>query len=88
MNSPIPTAPVDPEDIARFIREDLGAGDLTALIVPAQAHATARLITREDMVLCGRPWFDAVFAQLDPAIHIDWQAAEGEEVAAGGLLCI
>ncbi len=81
-------APVDPADIARFIREDLGGGDLTALIVSASERAEARVITREAMVLCGRPWFDAVFAQLDPAVRIAWQAEEGADVSADALLCV
>ncbi|MEI7868169.1 MAG: carboxylating nicotinate-nucleotide diphosphorylase [Candidatus Methylumidiphilus sp.] len=87
MNPAIPDAPVDAQEIARIIQEDLGTGDLTALIVPESAQAEASVITREDMVLCGRPWFDAVFAQINPAVRIGWFAEEGAEVAAGGLLC-
>ena len=87
MNPAIPDAPVDAQEIARIIQEDLGTGDLTALIVPESAQAEASVITREDMVLCGRPWFDAVFAQINPAVYIVWFAEEGAEVAAGGLLC-
>ncbi len=88
MNDATPATRVDPEEIARFIREDLGSGDLTALIVPESARAGARVITREAMVLCGRQWFDAVFARLDPAVRIDWQAEEGADLPAGALLCI
>jgi nicotinate-nucleotide pyrophosphorylase (carboxylating) len=80
-------APVDPEDIARFLGEDIGAGDLTALIVPAGRQAEAKIVTREAMVLCGRPWFDAVFAHIDPAVRIGWRAEEGADVPAGALLC-
>jgi len=87
MNDTPLQALVDAEEIARYLREDLGSGDLTALIVPATTSAEATVITREPMVLCGRPWFDAIFAQLDPSIHIDWQAEEGMEVEAGTLLC-
>jgi nicotinate-nucleotide pyrophosphorylase (carboxylating) len=77
----------DPADIDRFLAEDLGSGDLTAAIVPAAAEATATLITREAMVLCGQAWFDAVFARLDPRVEIDWRIAEGSEAEAGALLC-
>jgi nicotinate-nucleotide pyrophosphorylase (carboxylating) len=87
MNSAIPPTPVDAAEIARIIQEDLGAGDLTALIVPESARAEASVITREEMVLCGRTWFDAVFKQIDPSVRIDWLADEGGQVAAGGLLC-
>jgi nicotinate-nucleotide pyrophosphorylase (carboxylating) len=81
------TGLVDPEDIAQFIREDLGEGDLTALIVPESVRAEATVITREAMVLCGGPWFDAVFAQLDASIRIDWQEEEGVDLPEGALLC-
>jgi len=80
-------APVDPKEIERYLSEDLGHGDLTALIVPIATSAEASVITREPMVLCGRAWFDAVFAQLDPAIQILWHVAEGADVEAGTLLC-
>jgi nicotinate-nucleotide pyrophosphorylase (carboxylating) len=81
-------APVDPEDIDRFLREDVGAGDLSAQIVSAETWAQARVITREDMVLCGAPWFDAVFERLDAAVQVEWRCQEGAEVAAGETLCV
>ena len=87
MKTPIPPALVDEDEIARIIQEDVGSGDLTALIVPETALAEASVITREAMVLCGRPWFDAVFTQLNPSISIHWMADEGADVAAGHLLC-
>ena len=87
MNSTIHEAPVDAEEIARIIEEDLGSGDLTSLIVPESAQAEANVITRENMVLCGRPWFDAVFAKIDPSVRIVWFADEGKDIASGSLLC-
>lgn len=68
------------------LEEDVGSGDLTALLVPSR-RARAVLRTREDGVLCGREWFDEVFAQLDPAVRVTWQTQDGERVAAGGALC-
>lgn len=76
-----------PEDIARFLAEDVGAGDLTALIIPAETQAQATVITRQAMVLCGRAWFDAVFAQLDARVQVEWAVAEGAELDADALLC-
>ncbi len=66
--------------------EDIGAGDLTALLVP-QGPATATLITREDGVLCGSAWFDATFRQLDPHSEIIWHAHDSDRIAAGTTLC-
>lgn len=75
------------EDIAAYLAEDLGGGDLTANIIPDATQASARVVTRENMVLCGRAWFDAVFRQLDEGIVVEWAGEDGDDIAAGGLLC-
>lgn len=84
-------APAPPGDLAAQVRaalaEDLGTGDLTAALVPAAQQARATLRTREDAVLCGRPWFEQVFRELEPAITIDWLSAEGGRIAAGSTVC-
>ena len=82
-----PRVSVTREDIFRFLQEDLGPGDLTASIIPAETRATAEVITREAMVLCGRAWFDAVFTQLDPNVTVQWFVQEGDSVEAGTSLC-
>ena len=64
-------------DITPFLNEDLGSGDITAAIISADQNATAELLTREPMILCGREWFDAVFRYLDATISIEWHALEG-----------
>lgn len=77
----------DPDEISRFLAEDVGAGDLTSNIVPASTLATAKAITRQTMVFCGRSWFEEVFSILDKAIKIEWCVSDGEMVAAGAELC-
>jgi nicotinate-nucleotide pyrophosphorylase (carboxylating) len=74
-------------NILPFLEEDLGGGDVTATIIDENRSATAQLLTREPMVLCGREWFDAVFKELDPNIVIDWQIQEGKDVAENTQLC-
>jgi nicotinate-nucleotide pyrophosphorylase (carboxylating) len=84
----VTTPPADlGSTIARALAEDVGTGDVTARLVPANRQARARVIARETAILCGRAWFDAVFAQLDPAIDVDWQVAEGVRVGPDQLLC-
>jgi nicotinate-nucleotide pyrophosphorylase (carboxylating) len=73
-------------DVARALNEDVGSGDLTALLIPATQTARARIITREAAVIAGRPWFDACFRALDLACAIDWHVNEGDQVAAGSVL--
>lgn len=80
-----------PPDIDAQVRaalaEDIGSGDLTADLIPADARARATVISREPAVLCGTVWFEAAFRPLDPAVRIDWSAADGDEVAPGQVLC-
>ena len=84
-------APRPPDDLTNTVRgalaEDLGPGDLTAALIPATRRGTATVITRERAVLCGRPWFDEVFRQLDPDVVVDWKADEGSTIETDQLLC-
>ncbi len=81
------TLPADLDrTVATALAEDIGSGDLTARLVPADAVGRARVITRESAVLCGAPWVDAVFAALDPAVHVVWHSRDGATVAPGQLL--
>ncbi len=68
--------------VANALREDIGSGDLTARLVPVATAASARVISRENAVICGRPWVDAVFSQLDAGVTVEWHVAEGMRAAA------
>ena len=74
-------------DVERALDEDIGSGDVTADLLPVDARANARVITREAAVLSGRPWFDACFRALDPAMEIVWDADDGAHIAANDTLC-
>jgi nicotinate-nucleotide pyrophosphorylase (carboxylating) len=67
--------------------EDVGTGDLTGQLVPEGARATARVIVREEAVLCGAPWFEGIMHALDPAIGIEWHYAEGDVMTADSPVC-
>ncbi len=69
------------------LAEDIGRGDWTAQLVPAAQRVRARVIVREDAVLCGRAWFDACVLALDANAHIDWHHAEGAPMAATEAVC-
>ncbi|ERS86037.1 carboxylating nicotinate-nucleotide diphosphorylase [Halomonas sp. PBN3] len=68
---------------ARLLAEDVGPGDITAGLIPAEQHARARVITREACVLCGVAWVDELFRRLDPTVALRWQAADGDRLEAG-----
>lgn len=73
--------------VRRALEEDIGSGDLTASLIDADARATARVISREAAVLAGAPWFDAVFAEIDPAVEVEWLRRDGDAVAPDETLC-
>lgn len=74
------------EQSVRFaLAEDIGSGDWTARLSDDRT-ARARVLCRETAVVCGRPWVNEVFRQLDPAIRVDWQVAEGARVGADTVL--
>jgi len=79
----VPELPADlAHQVEAALREDLGAGDVTATLVPAAQRVHGSVITREAAVLCGRAWVDETFRQLDPKVQLTWRAADGERVAA------
>ncbi|HEX7914275.1 carboxylating nicotinate-nucleotide diphosphorylase [Rudaea sp.] len=82
-----PDAAVVAQDVARALAEDFGNGDATADLLPAAATASATVITRENAVLCGTAWFDACFRARDASVTIEWQAHDGDRVAANATLC-
>lgn len=69
-------------NVQHALQEDIGDGDLTAQLTPADEQAHARVISRENMVLAGQPWVDALFQQLDPSVEVIWLKKEGEHVQA------
>lgn len=75
------------EDVRRALREDVGSGDVSARLLPGDAHAKAVVMAREECVLCGRAWFEGVFRACAGRIAIRWQVAEGALTAAGEPVC-
>lgn len=74
-------------NVRTALDEDIGTGDLTALLIAEHNKARATVITREATVLCGTLWFEECFLTLDPECKIDWRVKEGELAEAGQTLC-
>ncbi len=74
-------------NVAAALAEDIGDGDLTALLAPAGHPARGIVVSREEAVLCGTAWFDACFRRLDAKAQIRWHARDGARVRAGQMLC-
>ena len=79
--------PSDIDSVVRYaLAEDIGNGDITAELIPAKKLVSARIISREDGVLCGVPWVNRVFSQLDNSIAVKWQLNESETFKANQVL--
>lgn len=75
------------DNVRNALAEDIGTGDLTANLIPAEAKSRATIITRQVSVLCGSPWFEACFLTLDKNCKIKWLVKEGELAQADQVLC-
>ena len=73
-------------DVRHALAEDIGSGDLTALLIDAKQQAHGRIIAREPAILCGQPWFNEAFAQVEPSVQITWHVAEGERIEPNQVL--
>ena len=80
-----------PNDIAdsvnRALAEDVGTGDLTAALIPADSKAEAQVVTREQAILCGTAWFDEVFRQVDKRVSIAWNTRDGDVIRPDQVFC-
>lgn len=74
-------------NVAAALSEDVGAGDLTASLVPGERRVKATVISREAGVLCGTAWFNECVRRCDPTAKITWQGCDGDRIAANQLLC-
>ncbi len=74
-------------NVALALNEDVGIGDVTGKLVPADDIVQARVLVREAAILCGAPWFDAVMQQVDPRIEVLWHYAEGDRMWADTDVC-
>lgn len=74
-------------NVRAALQEDIGSGDVTGLLVPALSWVNARVIVREQAVLCGASWFEAVMLHCHPEMRIQWHYAEGDWMAANNPVC-
>src|SRR5690606_22624928 len=69
-------------NIQQALSEDIGDGDITALLTPEDEQATATIISRETMILAGQPWVNALIKAYDPSVDVIWLKQDGDQVQA------
>ena len=83
----LPTLALDiTNSVRQALAEDIGQGDITAQLIPADELAEARIITREDCIFCGKAWVEEIFKQLDPQVNVTWHIEDGQAASANSLL--
>ena len=75
-------------NVANALHEDVGAGDITAGLVPQNVEANASIVCRQQAVICGQAWVNECFQQINASISIDWLVNEGDTVDANTVVCI
>ncbi|EAR59462.1 carboxylating nicotinate-nucleotide diphosphorylase [Neptuniibacter caesariensis] len=75
-----------PDAVKNALLEDIGTGDITAQLIPSEQRATARIISRQEAVICGVDWVTEVFRQVDPELELDWQVDDGDLVQRDQVL--
>lgn len=83
----LPPAHIIAQDVSHALAEDLGDCDWTACLIDQNTAGQARVIARENAIICGRAWFEECFRQIDPRVQIRWSVEEGQQVSAGQCLC-
>lgn len=63
--------------VRRALEEDIGLGDITGELIDPLLIQEAKLVCREEAILCGSKWFESAFNLLDPDVKINWNQEEG-----------
>ena len=82
----VPSPEIIRANVTAALAEDIGSGDISAQLIPANRHAKATMITRESGVLAGIPWAQMVFAEVDPSIEVDWTCNDGDAISPNETL--
>ena len=74
------------ETVAQSLREDIGDGDITAMLIPQARIRRGHVITRDAATIAGRAWVEEVFRQVDPGVTLSWEVQDGDEASPGQSL--
>ncbi|MDL0432553.1 carboxylating nicotinate-nucleotide diphosphorylase [Marinobacter sp. TBZ242] len=74
------------ENVAQSLREDVGDGDITAMLIPENRISRGQVVTRETAIIAGRAWVEEVFRQVDPQVSLAWKVSDGDKVDPDQLL--
>lgn len=73
-------------NVTTALTEDVASGDINALLIPESQTATAKIITRQEAILCGKAWVTETFRQIDPSVELSWYFNDGDNLKADDLI--
>ncbi|MGV6818288.1 MAG: carboxylating nicotinate-nucleotide diphosphorylase [Thiotrichales bacterium] len=75
------------ENVRIALKEDVGSGDVTADLIPPEQQAVATLYLRQPAIICGQPWFNEAFRQIDETVSLKWLVEEGSRQPGESIIC-
>ena len=74
-------------NVLTALKEDIGDGDLTAMLSAPNQRSHGTVVSRERAILAGREWFDLCFHHLDTKARIKWYFSDGDMIGPDQVLC-
>jgi nicotinate-nucleotide pyrophosphorylase (carboxylating) len=84
---PLPSSNIISSNVRAALAEDIGTGDVTADLIDGTHRSTARIVSREDAVLCGTAWLDETFHQADARVSTNWLKRDGDTINSDEVIC-
>ena len=75
-------------NITHALKEDLGEADLTSNLLKDDTKGQVQIKMKEKGILCGKPWVEECFRQIDKDIRIKWLVEDGENIKKNQLICV
>ncbi|MFA6808982.1 MAG: nicotinate-nucleotide diphosphorylase (carboxylating), partial [Eubacteriales bacterium] len=72
--------------IDHALREDIGTGDLSTMIIPSDLMGQARIYAKENGVVCGIELVEAIFKRVDSRIEIESFINDGQNIEPGTIV--
>ena len=77
------------ELISMALREDIGDGDHSTLsCIPANATGTAKMVAKQDGILCGQEVGRRVFQMVDHSLKVELLKQDGDAIRKGDIVML
>ena len=74
------------KNVAAALEEDLGSGDVTASLIQESTDISAKVISRQEAVFCGKLWVTEAVKQISDQVSVNWHVGDGDSLKKDQLL--